>query len=324
MKGISVVICCYNSASRIKEVLKHLAAQEVAMGVNWEIIVVDNNSKDNTALIARQYWDELSHPIEMKIVVEQKPGLSFAREAGVANSRYELILFCDDDNLLSKNYLQSMFNLLAANNTIGIAGAVSKPLYESEPPNWFTENEKMFALGSLSPISTDVTLKPGWVWGAGMVIRRTVLEKIKASGYKQFLTDRVGSKMTTGGDVELCKAAVRLGYAIWFNTDCHFYHIMDTRRFNFEKFLDLIYQNAKNNSYFRLFKVKDITIYMLTKRIIMGVFKIPLITALKYCIKINIDPKNLQKLKWSLGSIMGNMLVLIHLKELKANIKQLR
>ncbi|HAN39423.1 MAG TPA: hypothetical protein DCQ29_11020 [Chitinophagaceae bacterium] len=323
MVSLSVIICCYNSESRIERVLEHLARQVTDASLLWEIILVDNNSTDNTVKVAEAYWKERNSGIKLYTCFESTPGLSFARNKGITESEGEYIIFCDDDNLLSSNYVQSMFNLLDKNKSIGIAGAIAEPLYETEPPLWFKENQSLFALGSLSTNSTNITVKPGWVWGAGMIIRRIVVEKIKATGFKQFLTDRVGSKMTTGGDVELCKATSVLGYEIWFNTECYFYHIMDRRRFNLEKFLDLVYENAKNSSYLRLFRVNGITRYVLTKRILLGFFKIPVLIALKYSTGIHIDYKKLQKLKWSLGSVTGNILVLFHFKDLKTNINRL-
>lgn len=52
--GVSIVICCYNSASRLPETLQHIAEQEVAANISWEVIVVDNASTDNTQEIAKK------------------------------------------------------------------------------------------------------------------------------------------------------------------------------------------------------------------------------------------------------------------------------
>ena len=51
-KGISVIVCCYNSAERLTETIKHLAGQNVPHYIPWELIVVDNASTDNTAEIS--------------------------------------------------------------------------------------------------------------------------------------------------------------------------------------------------------------------------------------------------------------------------------
>jgi len=58
--GISVVICCYNSASRLPATLQHIAEQSLDSEILWEIIIVDNASTDNTAEIASTYWQFLN------------------------------------------------------------------------------------------------------------------------------------------------------------------------------------------------------------------------------------------------------------------------
>ena len=99
MKGVSVIICCYNSSKRLGETLKHLSVQKIN-DTPCEIIIVDNASTDNTASLARETWDALGSSIPMRIINESKPGLSHAREAGINASSYTYIIFCDDDNWL--------------------------------------------------------------------------------------------------------------------------------------------------------------------------------------------------------------------------------
>jgi hypothetical protein len=62
--------------------------------------------------------------------------------------------------------------------------------------------------------------------------------------------------MTTGGDTELCYLAKNFGYRIWFVTDCYFYHIMSKRRYDFNKYLELHFQNNKNYPYLTCLKNK--------------------------------------------------------------------
>lgn len=52
MEGISIIICCFNSAKRLPENLRHISSQQVGKGVDWEVIIVNNNSSDDTARAA--------------------------------------------------------------------------------------------------------------------------------------------------------------------------------------------------------------------------------------------------------------------------------
>jgi glycosyltransferase involved in cell wall biosynthesis len=111
MKGVSVIICCYNSALRLPETLKHLAFQDLdKTNIKWEVIIVDNACKDNSVEVASNEW--LKYPnctANFKIVTQSKPGLSYAREMGISESKYDLLLFCDDDNWFAPNLIRKGF-----------------------------------------------------------------------------------------------------------------------------------------------------------------------------------------------------------------------
>src|SRR5258708_7275133 len=102
MKGISVIICCYNSAKRIAETLTHLSQQELDLGISWEVILVDNNSQDKTTEVANITWHSFKRDVPFKIILEPRQGLAHARRKGIDESRYDYLLFCDDDNWLEK------------------------------------------------------------------------------------------------------------------------------------------------------------------------------------------------------------------------------
>src|SRR5436190_1838589 len=101
MKGVSVIICCYNSEHRIDKTLNHLQAQIISSSLQWEIILVDNASNDSTVKKADELWNK-NAVTEMNIISEPKPGLKNARLAGINKSKYEYISFIDDDNWVCK------------------------------------------------------------------------------------------------------------------------------------------------------------------------------------------------------------------------------
>ena len=92
--GISIIICCYNSAARLPETIKHLAIQCVPQGILWEVIIVNNASTDDTKLVANAEWAKYNTSAwGFKIVDEQEAGLSFAREKGIRASKFNYIIF---------------------------------------------------------------------------------------------------------------------------------------------------------------------------------------------------------------------------------------
>jgi glycosyltransferase involved in cell wall biosynthesis len=97
--NVSIIICCYNSESRISSTLEHIAKQKIE-NLQLEVILVDNNSNDNTAKVAIEVWSKLGNPFSLSILKEPTPGLSYARKKGVSSANGEIIIFCDDDKIL--------------------------------------------------------------------------------------------------------------------------------------------------------------------------------------------------------------------------------
>ncbi len=75
MRGVSVIICCYNSSSRLIPTLNHLAKQEITRHIRWEIVVVNNSSTDNTAEVAIETWKQHNVAVPLYIVDEPVSGL---------------------------------------------------------------------------------------------------------------------------------------------------------------------------------------------------------------------------------------------------------
>src|SRR5687768_14977198 len=87
--GVSLVICCYNSALRLNETLECIFCLNIPVDFSCEVILVDNNSTDNTRLVALAAQQKYSHnEINFKVVAEPTPGLTSARRRGVQESKY--------------------------------------------------------------------------------------------------------------------------------------------------------------------------------------------------------------------------------------------
>ncbi len=94
---ISVIVPCYNQAQYLPETLDSVIAQTY---VNWECIIVNDGSTDNTAEIAQRYCAKDSR---FRYVEKENGGLSSARNAGLEEAKGDYIQFLDSDDLLSEN-----------------------------------------------------------------------------------------------------------------------------------------------------------------------------------------------------------------------------
>jgi len=228
---ISVIICCYNSANKIVPTLEHLSKQSLG-NLNCEIILVNNNCSDSTIDIAKLAWESFGNPIELQIIEETNPGLSFARRSGVNAANGEIIIFCDDDNWLDKEYIKTAFEIMKNNLSIGVLAGQSRAVADVEIPTWFYTNYGNYACGVLATQSGDVTQRL-WVWGAGMVVRKSLMEKLY-SKYIHTTNDRTKDSMESGGDVEICYWHILGNKLLWYDDRLKLMHYMPSQRLNIE------------------------------------------------------------------------------------------
>ena len=243
----SVVICCYNSKSRLKPTLQYLSEQQVSSHISWEVVLVDNHSNDGTSDYARKLWEGFKTEIPFQIVFEPLAGLSYARKKGVYEAAGELVIFCDDDNWLCTDYVVKSVQIMKNNPETGVAAGVGIAVSDIELPDWFNDFEKMcYACGQYNETSGDVTAKK-WVWGAGMVLRRLVLLNLYKMGIKHQTTDRKKKNLASGGDREICFWFILTGYRLWYDLDLRFYHFLSGERLNLEYFKKLRKEQLKSS-----------------------------------------------------------------------------
>lgn len=228
MNGISVIICCYNASKRIATVLKYLAEQKCTMDA--EIILVDNGSEDGTTNAAEAEWCKHKSRISFRIITEERKGKTYAFETGVAESQFKYVIICDDDNWLTENYLQTGYEIMENNEKIGALGGEGIPEFETEPPEWFNTLIKSgYATGPQGESSGDISTK-GWLYGAGMILRKNAYLRLKNAGFTNLLTGHKGSELLSGEDSEICYALVISGYKIWYDERLRFYHFTEKHR----------------------------------------------------------------------------------------------
>lgn len=232
VEGVSVVICCYNSRRLLPKTLRTLFRQKTPPWLNWEIIVVDNASTDGTSAEAERLFRESSFTMPFRVVSEPEPGLSHARKKGVETSRYDFVIFCDDDNQPHSDYVARVFEIMSGDTKIGILGGMSRGSFEVEPPFWFEDWKGSFAIGKQHNLQGDITDSKGYVWGAAMAVRKSAWVKLQEAGFRSRLSDRKGTALSSGGDTELCYAVRNLGYKIWYDESLKFVHYMPVSRVN--------------------------------------------------------------------------------------------
>ena len=233
---ISVVICTFNGKSRISSCLTSLVAQENAP--EFELVVVDNGSTDDTGGYVQEFLSENFSSRNWKLVVEVKPGLLQARIKGLKEANYNWVLFCDDDNVLFPDFLNTCQELLKKNKKIGVLGSHGIPEIVTDKPDWFDTYSSSFAVG---PQLTDKSQKRhlDFVYGACSIYLKQPLLQLFEKGFAPVLSGRKQASLSSGDDVEWCALMQLLGYQIAYSPRLKFYHQIPESRLTWEYYLTL-------------------------------------------------------------------------------------
>jgi glycosyltransferase involved in cell wall biosynthesis len=142
---VSVVLPTYNRCKTLRSALEKLLLQIVS-GIDYEIIVVDNNSPDRTRETVASFVEKDSR---FRYVLETRQGVSHARNAGIQAARADLIVFCDDDVEVPPSWIQQNYKAALRFPQSAYIGARILPIWEAPPPAWAQWSMAPFALSDL-------------------------------------------------------------------------------------------------------------------------------------------------------------------------------
>jgi len=171
---ITVIICTYNRCDLLSEALESVLSQD-ADEIRYELIVVDNNSTDDTKSVIASFLSR-GYP-NFRFLFEGKQGLSNARNAGLANARAPLIAFTDDDVRVARDWVRAIKRTFDEHPEVDYLGGKVLPRWNVEPPPWLTgEHWSALALqdhGETSFYSNDA--RPTCLVSANLALRRELL-----------------------------------------------------------------------------------------------------------------------------------------------------
>src|ERR1700722_7299422 len=103
---ITVVLCTYNRAQSLGETIESVVAQTMPPLLEWELVVVDNNSRDETRHEVEDF--QRGYPNRIRYLFEAQQGISYARNTGVHAGRSDVFAFIDDDETADPFWLQDL------------------------------------------------------------------------------------------------------------------------------------------------------------------------------------------------------------------------
>jgi glycosyltransferase involved in cell wall biosynthesis len=225
---ITIAVCTFNGEQRLPHVLEALAAQGTPGPGFLEVVVVDNASTDCTAAVAARSWQG---PREsLRVVREPKQGVSHARVRALSEARGRIVGFVDDDNIPAPHWAQRAVEVMEEHPRVGACGGLNEAELSTQEPAWFSRFAHVYAVGPQGDRAGDVTDARGFLWGAGLCLRRRAWEQLRAAGFSPLTTSRKGPQLLSGDDTELCLALRLAGWRLWYEPDLRMKHRIATMR----------------------------------------------------------------------------------------------
>jgi glycosyltransferase involved in cell wall biosynthesis len=219
----TVSIPTYNGAKRLPKVLDLLLNQTGVENLNWEIIIIDNNSKDDTNKISEYYQKFSNQNFSVRYFLEKEQGIAFARMRAINEARGEFIAFIDDDNLPKNDWVLQSYLFGKEHPQAGAWSGQIHGDFEINPPKDFARIQAFLAIrehGSQPYLfdADNLRLPPG----AALVVRKqawceSVPEQLVFKG-------RLTKLMVGGDDTEALLYLHKKGWQIWYNPAMHIDH----------------------------------------------------------------------------------------------------
>lgn len=176
--SISVIVCTFNRCESLEDTLRSLTAMEVPDGIDWDVLVVDNNSTDQTKATVEAIASTCT-AVPVRYVCERTPGLSHARNRGVNSTQSTYIAFTDDDVLVGKDWLANIVRAFETRRLDCVGGRVV-PHWLGPRPAWLTDN-LLYVLAMLDYGGAAFDFAgddPRILFGANFAFRRDLLVRM--------------------------------------------------------------------------------------------------------------------------------------------------
>ncbi|MGA8151708.1 MAG: glycosyltransferase [Terriglobales bacterium] len=237
---VSVILCTYNRAESLLKALGSLAESAMPESVDWDVLVVDNNSSDQTREIVKDFCRR--HPGRFLYTFESQQGLSRARNTGIREASGDVVAFVDDDVTVEPTWLRNLTARLHNGKWVGAGGRVL-PKWASSPPDWLPLKDRY----GLAPLAVfDPGLNAGGLpeppFGTNMAFQKKMFQK-----YGDFRTDlgRCGDSMISNEDTEFGGRLLAAGEQLRFEPSAVVYHPVSEKRIQKEYFLAWWFDKAR-------------------------------------------------------------------------------
>jgi glycosyltransferase involved in cell wall biosynthesis len=221
---VTVAIPTYNRAELLRQTLAGIARQDYPPD-QFEVLVIDNNSRDHTAEVVASF--ARAHPAPRHLL-ETAQGLDYARNRAIAEAAGQIIVFADDDILVAPDWIAQITAPFARADaaTVGAVGGEVIPIFPDGLPPWVAGWHGPLGFRSdTGPIPSAQS-----PMGANLAFPKEIFA---ALGQFHTALDRAAGNYFSGGDSEMIRRVRAGGYAVWFAPKAAVRHQMPASRTTF-------------------------------------------------------------------------------------------
>lgn len=237
MIRLSLIIPTHNRSERLIAALESVIRQDLP-AADWECVVVSNNSTDDT--VARFGDFAARYPgLNLRLVTEDGPGVSYARNRGIAETSAPLLVFIDDDERINPGFLRAYADFFDAHPDAVVAGGRIIAEYVTGRTAWLSKYTEM---PIANPMDFGDAVRPfpaGRVPGGGnMAFRRSAA--LRYGGFDPSL-GRVGRMLIGGEENDFFERLMRGGETCWYVPGAVMWHIIPPEKLTESYFRRLCY-----------------------------------------------------------------------------------
>jgi len=220
---VSVVVCTYNRAESLRRTLQSLAAMALPPAFAWELIVVDNNSKDQTRQVVSDFTTTCAWNV--RYVFEERQGIAHARNRGAEEAKGDIVAYVDDDIVVTPNWLQTITRAFSELDADCVGGRIL-PRWEAAIPTWLTEDLYGY-LGLLDYGTRSLRMESPMLWSANYAVKKRLFAQ---HGKFDVRLGRVADKLYADEETDFNRRLLQGGARLWYCAGAVVYHSVPATR----------------------------------------------------------------------------------------------
>lgn len=216
---VSVVIATYNRCNFLEDCINSFNEQDSDKSL-FEVLIIDNNSTDDTETISNELIYKYPD-LNISYMIETNQGLSYGRNRGIKESKYDLIHFFDDDAIATHNYIFTILDTFKRYpNAKATGGKILLNYFEGRPKWASVYMESIFGLFDIGDAEVEFP-RNNYPRGSNMTFKREIFNKL---GVFDVTLGRKGKIMLGGEEKEMFQRVYESGASVIYNPLTICYH----------------------------------------------------------------------------------------------------